>query len=191
MTGREAFKKFGRVINILIAITKILPRRYRQWRFNSLREKNGRFGMLKRYVYLCTLSKSVGDNVSVFPGVYILHPENLSVGSNVSIHQMCYIDAEGGIEIGNDVSVAHRCTLLSSNHRYEDADTPIKYQGMEKKKTVIGDNTWIGCACTVLAGATVGQGCVIGANSVVVKDIEDNSVAVGAPAKKIKDRIKK
>ena len=103
---------------------------------------------------------------------------------------MCYIDAEGGIEIGNNVSIAHRSTILSSNHGYTDPIIPIKYQEMTLAKTIILDNVWIGCGCTILAGVEIGSGTVIGANSIVTKSIPENSVAIGSPAKRIKSRIK-
>ena len=101
---------------------------------------------------------------------------------------MCYIDAEGGIEIGDNVSIAHRSTVLSSNHSYEDTTIPIKYQKMILEKTVVDNDIWIGCGCTVLAGVRIGMGCVVGANSTVTHNLEANSIAVGSPAKIVRKR---
>lgn len=190
MNGRTLFKKYGKVIDFLVSTASVFPRSVRQSRFEHLRMKNGKIAMLKRYVLLRTLCKKCGTNVSVFPSCFFLNLENLEIGSNVSIHEMCYLDAEGGISIGDEVSIAHRTTVLSSNHGYERNDIPIKYQEMKLKQTSIQDNVWIGCGCSIMAGTTVKSGCVIGAGSVVTHDTAANSIVVGVPAKKIKDRIK-
>lgn len=190
MNGRVFFQKYGHTMRRVSKALSLLPKRYRMMRFEMLRNKGGYLGILKRYLWLCTLAKSVGDNVVVFPFVFFENIENLQIGDNVSIHQMCYIDAEGGICIGNNVSIAHRCTVLSSNHRYDKVDTPIKYQGMQLAQTVLQDNIWIGCGSAVMAGVRIKSGCVIGANSTVTRSIPENSVVVGSPAKVIKKRGK-
>ncbi|MCR4796211.1 MULTISPECIES: acyltransferase [Ruminococcus] len=188
MNGRQFFEKFGPVIKKISGAVSFLPRRIRLWLFDAFKNKSGKSGILIRYILLRTLAKKTGDNVVVFPGVVFENIENLKIGNNVSIHQYSYIDAEGGIDIGDDVAIAHRCTVLSSNHGYSDDRIPIKYQEMELAKTTLKDNIWIGCGTIILAGVTVGSGCVIGANSTVTKSIDDNSVAVGTPCKVIKRR---
>ncbi len=158
-------------------------------RLDALRNRTGSLAMMRRYLLIKKLSKKCGNNVAVFPGVYLENIEELEIGNNVSIHQMCYIDAEGGVSIGDNVSIAHRCTVLSSNHLYKDSNVPIKYQGMSLAPTTIRDNVWVGCACVVLAGVTIGPGSVIGANSTVLKDIPENVIAGGSPATILKMRI--
>lgn len=190
MSGRVIFDKYEKQIKFLIIITKMLPLRMRKWLLNRNRYRSSIFGMLNRYLLVSSLAKKIGKNVSIFPGVYFEYIENLSIGDNVSIHQMCYIDAEGGIEIGDDVSIAHRSTILSSNHSYDKNDVPIKYQEMKLQKTIIKSNVWVGCNVVILAGAVIGTGCVIGANSTVTKSIAPDSVAVGSPVKIIKQRNK-
>lgn len=190
MTGREIFKKYESIFDVLVKIEYIFPRKVREWQFNSIRMKSGKSVIFLRYILIRTLAKKVGKNVSIFQGVYLENIEELIIGDNVSIHQMCYLDAEGGLEIGDDVSIGHRCTILSSNHRYDLADVPIKYQGMILKKTILKNNIWIGCGTTILPGITIDTGCVVGSNSTVTKSIEKNSVVVGNPAKIIKKRIK-
>lgn len=188
MTGREVFTKYGSLIQLLVGVAKHFPKSFRQRRLAAACMARGSIGQLRRYVWISTIARAVGANVAISPNVFFEHVDKLSIGNNVSIHQMCYIDAGGEIEIGNDVSVAHRTTILSSNHHYNDMSIPIKYQGMKHAKTVIDDNVWIGCGVTVLAGVHIGTGSVIGANSVVTKSIEENSVAVGNPAAIIKSR---
>ncbi len=189
MTGRQLFEKHGKKVEVLIRIARSFPKSFRQRRFLASCMSRGLCGQLKRYVWISTLAKSVGKNVAIFPNVYFEHLDRLTIGNNVSIHQMCYIDAGGEIEIGNDVSIAHRTTILSNNHHYTEIDKPIKYQGMDQAKTIIEDNVWIGCGVTVLAGTHLGYGSVIGANSVITKNVMTNEIVAGNPAHHIKDRI--
>ena len=189
-SGRDVFYKYKPIISVLIHITRILPRKIRRILFEQCRNRNGIVGILKRYVLFSTLANEVGDNVVIYPGCYFEHIDKISVGNNVSIHQMCYFDAAGGIDIGNNVSVAHRSTILSSNHHYSDKDIPIKYQGMDKSRTVVSDNVWVGCGCTILAGVMISTGCIIGANSVVTKNASTvDGIYVGSPATLIKKRF--
>ena len=150
--------------------------------------KKGTLGIALRYALLKSICKYCGDNVSVHEGVYLLEPQNLSIGNNVSIHPMCYIDATGEIEIGNDVSIAHATTIMSSTHKFEDKNIPIKDQGIIKEKVIINDNVWVGAKVTILCGNSIASGSVIGAGAVITHDTKENSVNVGVPAKAIKER---
>jgi len=188
MSGRQLFEKHGKRIKALIKIAKLFPKSFRKNRLAAACMSRGKIGQLKRYIWISTLAKHVGENVAIYPNVYFEHVEKLSLGSNVSIHQMCYIDAGGEIVIGNDVSIAHRTTVLSSNHRYSEQDTPIKYQGMIHDRTIIEENVWVGCGVTILAGVHIQSGSVVGANSVVTKDVGKDEIVAGNPSKFIKMR---
>ncbi len=190
-TGRSLFHRYASLIHFLIMLYGLLPKCIRRALFNAARNQNGSIGFLKRYVLLSTLAVSVGDNVAIYPGVFIENPDRLEIGSNVSIHQMCYLDAAGGMEIGSNVSIAHRSTLLSSSHTFHQNDVPIKYQKLIYARTVICDNVWIGCNCVVLAGVEVARGCVIGANTLLNRSTEPDGVYAGSPGKRIKDRLPK
>lgn len=111
----------------------------------------------------------------------------LSFGDNLSLNHNVTIDASDGgeITIGNNVYIAMNSVLRAANHDY------IKAQGHIARKIVIGDNVWIAANCVVLPGVTVGSGSVIGAGSIVTKDIPENVVAVGNPCKPIKKIIRK
>lgn len=90
------------------------------------------------------------------------------------------------VHIGKSVLIADKVFISDSSHRFEDVSIPVFDQGMEQLKAVnIGDESWIGENVSIL-GASVGRHCVIGANSVVTRDIPDYCVAVGSPAKVIK-----
>lgn len=88
--------------------------------------------------------------------------------------------------IGRNVLTADRVYISDNIHKYEDIDMPIKDQGIiHKKDVVIGDGTWIGeNACII--GASLGRNVIVGANSVVTKDVPDYCVVVGIPARIIK-----
>lgn len=186
--GRNSFKKFKSVFKIMTAFYKLFPMCIRKKLFEHYRNKKGRLGLGVRYALLKSIAKNCGDNVSIHPHCYIFMAENLEIGDNVSIHPMCYIDASGGIEIGDNVSIAHAVTIMSSSHNYSSHDTPIKYQGCEYERTVISDNVWIGAKSTIMYGKHIGEGVVIGANSVVTRDIDKNKVVAGIPAQVIKER---
>lgn len=110
----------------------------------------------------------------------------LIVDDNVQIGDYCTITAQGGVFIENNVLMADKINIIANQHRYEDISVPIMGQGQISKPIYIKSGTWIGINVTVLDGVTIGKNCIIGANSVVTKDIPDFSVAVGTPARVIK-----
>jgi acetyltransferase-like isoleucine patch superfamily enzyme len=116
------------------------------------------------------------------------HEGTLSVGDktvlgrNVSIN--CYLD----IEIGAAVLFADDIYISDFDHKFAELDVPIKDQGIAKSRVRIEPNVWIGTKVTVARGVVVGAGSVVGANAVVTHDLPPYSVAVGVPARVIKDR---
>lgn len=186
--GRDKFQKAKPLILAAVRFCRIFPLRIRIKLLEHYRGMKGTKGFVIRYVLLKSIAKHCGDNVSVHPGVYLLCPQGLSLGDNVSIHPMCYLDATGGITIGNDVSMAHGCSVLSTSHTYKDLNLPIKDQPYQVQETAVKDNVWLGAKVTILCGMTVGSGSVVGANAVVTHNIPANQIAVGVPAKAIKER---
>ncbi|MBQ2611881.1 sugar O-acetyltransferase, partial [bacterium] len=89
---------------------------------------------------------------------------------------------QGGITIGNSVLIGHNVTLATLNHD----ERPEFRQNIYPKPIKIGDNVWIGSNATILQGITIGDGAIIGANAVVTKDIPENTIVAGVPAKKIR-----
>lgn len=186
MTGRESFRKFHKVINFFVFLFSVFGKGGNDFLLRFFRNTNGKIGLLLRYVFLKNTATSVGVNVSIQPGVYLLNTAKLQIGGNVSIHPMCYIDAEGGIEIGNDVSIAHGSSILSTNHDWDERGTAIKYNKVKLAKVTIHNDVWIGCGVRILAGVAIGTRTVIAAGAVVTKDIDANTIAAGIPAKGIK-----
>lgn len=187
--GRDKFNRFKLIIKILVNIYSIIPINLRLKLFEHYRMTKGTKGLAIRYVLLKTIAKYCGDNISIHPNVYLLNPENLFIGSNVSLHPMCYIDAAGNIDIGNDVSIAHGVTIMSSTHLYNNMDIAIKDQRVDLLPTIIANNVWIGSKATILSGVKINSGSIVGAGAVVTKDVPQNSIVGGVPAKVIKERV--
>ena len=92
----------------------------------------------------------------------------------------------GPVSIGNHVNLAQNVVVSGLNHNFQDPDIPIDRQGISTSLVTIGDDIWIGANTTIIAGVSIGKHSVIGAGSVVTKDIPDYCVAVGNPARVIK-----
>jgi acetyltransferase-like isoleucine patch superfamily enzyme len=92
----------------------------------------------------------------------------------------------GPVNIGNHVNLAQNITVTALNHNYEDISKPIDTQGISTKQVTIEDDVWIGANSVVLPGVTIGKHAIIGAGSIVSRDIPPYSVCVGSPAKVIK-----
>jgi len=103
-------------------------------------------------------------------------------GRNVIVNS--YLD----VEIGPGVLVSDFVYIGDFDHRTEDVNRPIKDQGIVKAPVRIGAGCWLGVKATVLRGCTVGEGAVVGANSVVTRHVPPYTVVAGAPARVIGDR---
>lgn len=142
------------------------------------------FGL--RYILYKRICKKFGEKVIIFPAVYIFKPENLEIGTNVSIHEFSYIDATGGITIGDHVMIAHRTTIMSTTHEVENESIPYKQLGVKAQPIIINNNCWIGADVKIINGVSIGNNSVVGAGSLVNKNIKPNSMVAGIPAKLIK-----
>ena len=134
----------------------------------------------------------IGNGVSVHKQAW-LGAKNLTgsipvlrIDDGAVIGDYAHIFATSRIHIGENVLIANFVYIADNVHGYEDIDTPIKQQSIIQKNDVfIGSGSWIGEHVSII-GASIGKHCVIGANSVVTKDIPSYSVAVGCPARVIK-----
>lgn len=114
----------------------------------------------------------------------------LEVGENTYIGDQNNIRAGGGsIVIGKNCLISQQVSIIASNHSIKKGIN-IHDQPWDKEKTgvTIGNDVWIGCSTQIMPGVKIGNGAVIGAGSVVTKDIPENAIAVGSPAKIIKYR---
>ena len=135
---------------------------------------------------------SIGKKVHVNEGAWILalkiNEKNpiINIGEGTYIGRFTHIVGVSDVKICDNVLISDNVYISDNLHDYKDVKMPIKSQEiLEKGPVEIGENTWLGENVCVV-GASVGIHCVIGANSVVTKDIPDYSIAVGSPAKVIK-----
>jgi acetyltransferase-like isoleucine patch superfamily enzyme len=109
--------------------------------------------------------------------------ERTSIGSNSVIVSM------SGVEIGKAVLTAGNCYISAGAYKFDDLETPIMdQQAFSKGPIIIGEHSWFGTGVTVLDGVKIGKGVVIGASSVVNKNVGDNIIAVGIPARFVRYR---
>ncbi len=126
--------------------------------------------------------RKVDKSFRLFPPFHTDCGKNIKVGKNVFINACCKFQDQGGIEIGNGVLIGHNVTLATLNHD----ERPDFRQNIYPKPIKIGDNVWIGSNATILQGVTIGNGAIIGANAVVTKDVPENTIVAGIPAKIIR-----
>ena len=101
------------------------------------------------------------------------------------IRDSSYLD----LEIGGSTLIADWCYICDFDHRMDDITLPIKDQGIVKGPVRIGPDTWVAAKVSVLRNTIVGRGCVLGSHAVVRGIIPDYSIAVGAPARVVKNRM--
>jgi galactoside O-acetyltransferase len=157
----------------------------------------------------------IGDEVNIFKGVrldakghknnkiYIQNrvtiERNVDIGcmdnSSIYIDENTYIApgvciaGQGDIHIGKNCMIAANSGIYANNHVFTDLSLPVKQQGTTREGIIIEDDCWLGHGVTVLDGVKIGKGSIIGAGAVVSKNIPPYSIAVGVPAKVIKDRV--
>lgn len=128
------------------------------------------------------LNKEVQD-VAIFTPIYINSGKHISIGKNVFINFDCTFLALGGITIENDVLIGPKVSLITESHPLNPSDR----KGLIGKSILIKRNAWIGANATILPGVTIGENAVVAAGAVVSKDVPDNTIVGGIPAKFIKN----
>lgn len=133
---------------------------------------------------------SLGQGSRISYLVKILAAPNIVIGKCTHITHNCILDGRGGLTIGNDVLVGYYSIIMSSTHNYDNPDIPIRLQGSRRAPVMIGNDVWLGARVIVLPGVSIGDGAVIGAGTVVTKDIPPYVIAGGIPARIIGQRGK-
>ena len=149
-----------------------------------LREKY--YYYLRKRIRLSLMS--CGENLKIYGKPIIIYPERISVGDNLELNHNSIINATGSeLIIGNNVTLSAGAQILAAT--YDVGTFMIEHKRTHiYRKTVIGDNVWLGAGAIIVAGVNIsGNNIIIGANSVVTKDIaESNVIVAGNPAKIIK-----
>ena len=128
------------------------------------------------------IGQEVDESFGLFPPFNADYGRNITVGKNVFINSGCCFQDQGGIEIGDNVLIGQQVVIATLNHDLN----PKKRASMTAAPVKIGNDVWIGAHATVLAGVTIGDGAVVAAGAVVTKDVPENTVVGGVPAKIIK-----
>ena len=133
--------------------------------------------------------RKIGSNCLLDYRTYYRYPSRISLGGNVTINRDCALYASYMVEgveirIGNNVALSPHVRIYAATHDYTELGLPDTAASV-----VIGDYAWIGGGAILLPGVTIGEGAVVGAGSVVSKDVPPYSVALGNPARVIKERV--
>ncbi len=123
--------------------------------------------------------KQIDESFTMFPPFYTDFGKNLTVGKDVFINSGCRFQDQGGITLGDGALIGHNAVLATLNHGFMPEDRSTTYPA----PIVIGKNVWIGANATVLPGVIIGDNAIIAAGAVVAKDVPENTIVGGIPAK--------
>ena len=148
-------------------------------------EINGKYNPPEkiRELFSKLTESEIDETFGLFPPFYTDCGKNIKIGKNVFINACCRFQDQGGIDIGDGSLIGHNTTIATLNHDFN----PAKRQNLTPRPVKIGKNVWIGSDCTILPGVEIGDGVIIGAGSVVTKSVPKNTIAVGNPARVIKE----
>lgn len=146
------------------------------------------------YLHACPGGIAIGDDTLVMHGA-VLHVYNfrglpragIAIGERCIIGELSVIRGQGGVTIGDDVLIAPQVQILAVDHVVQTSRVPIIRQWLETKGIVIEDGVWLGAGAIVTDGVRVGRNAVVGAGAVVTRDIPAGTVAVGVPARVVRE----
>jgi maltose O-acetyltransferase len=132
--------------------------------------------------------EKAGKNINIERGAKFAYRNNIRIGDNSGIGINANIPPN--ISIGDNVMMGPDCIIYAANHKFSDITIPMNEQGHSPVlETVIGNDVWIGGRVIMLPGKIIGNGVIIGAGSIVTKNLDDYGIYGGNPAKLIKKRI--
>ena len=132
---------------------------------------------------------TLADSVTIRPYAQIGTGGMIGIGQGSEIGERCRISIANSLEIGEKVLLSPNVYITDCDHEYRKLDIPVIDQGIVQKgqKVFIGDGSYIGINAVIVGNVKIGKNCVIGANSVITKDVPEYCVAVGSPARVIKE----
>lgn len=135
-----------------------------------------------RRLFSQLIGAPVDETFGLFPPFYTDCGKNIHIGSHVFINMGCKFQDQGGIFIGDGALIGHNVVLATLNH----AMSPKDRGSMIPAPIHIGNHVWIGSNATILPGVTIGDGAIVAAGAVVTKDVPENTIVGGVPAKIIR-----
>lgn len=135
-----------------------------------------------RALFSQLIGQPVDESFGMFPPFYTDCGKNIHIGKNVFFNMGCKFQDQGGIFIGDGALIGHNVMLATLNH----AQSPSDRASMIPAPIHIGKNVWIGANATVLPGVTIGDGAIVAAGAVVAKDVPENTIVGGVPARIIR-----
>ncbi|MFJ5625063.1 sugar O-acetyltransferase [Peribacillus loiseleuriae] len=124
----------------------------------------------------------VDSSFMCFPPFYTDFGKNITIGKNVFFNTGCSFQDRGGISIGDGSMIGMNATIATLNHGISLETRNTTYSS----PVVIGENVWIGSSATILPGVTIGDNSIVAAGAVVTKDVPENTIVAGVPAKVLK-----
>lgn len=128
------------------------------------------------------IGQEVDETFSLFPPFTTDYGRAIHIGRNVFINSGCRFQDQGGIYIGDDVLIGHNVVLATLNHEI----APARRANLVPSPIHIGDRVWIGSGAIILPGVTIGDNSIVSAGAVVTKDVPENVIFGGVPAKLIR-----
>ena len=135
-----------------------------------------------RVLFSRLIGQPVDESFGLFPPFYTDCGKNIHIGKHVFINMGCKFQDQGGIYIGDGALIGHNVVLATLNH----AKSPKDRSSMIPAPIRIGKNVWIGSNATILAGVTIGDGAIVAAGAVVARDVPENTIVGGVPARIIR-----
>ncbi|MDE7082119.1 MAG: sugar O-acetyltransferase [Clostridia bacterium] len=135
-----------------------------------------------RKLFSTLTGQDVDESFGLFPPFNADYGRNITVGKNVFINSGCCFQDQGGIEIGDNVLIGQQVVIATINHDFN----PRKRANMFPAPVKIGNGVWVGAHATILSGVTIGDNSIVAAGAVVTKDVPENVVVAGVPAKIVK-----
>jgi acetyltransferase-like isoleucine patch superfamily enzyme len=117
-----------------------------------------------------------------------VHEGEVRIGAKSVLGQECTVSAFQHVEIGRECVIADRVMLIDFDHGVVDVERPIRLQGIYKRDVQVGHNVWIGYGACLLRGVRVGDNAIVGTSAVVTRDVPDNAVVAGVPARVLRMR---
>jgi len=133
-------------------------------------------------------AKRMGSGCYYLDQIVWLNGQEIEMGDGVGFNIGCYVNGYGGLTIGDRTGFGPYVMIHTANHVMDDPDVPILDQGWVKEPVHIGKGCWIGMGVCILPGVTIGDSAIIGAGSVVTKDVPAFAIAAGNPCRVLRSR---